>query len=119
MGNEFGSLLEKLRTERGLKHRGLASLSKIHHSYISQIETGVRQTTLKKVLALADALRLAESEQVQLIYSFVRSTAPQEIKHLFEIDSFEKLKKDYIALNSRNKEKLRKYLFDLLGKQKT
>lgn len=55
-GEIFGSLIRKLRTDRGLTQEALAERTELSVSYIGFIERGENVPTLTIVLNLAEAL---------------------------------------------------------------
>lgn len=53
---DFARRLRQLRTERGLTQEELAHLAGVDRTYVSQAETGRRNTTLLTIQKLAAAL---------------------------------------------------------------
>lgn len=64
-GEVFGSLIRKLRTERGLTQELLAERTELSVSYIGFIERGENVPTLTIVLNLADALGVDAADVVR------------------------------------------------------
>jgi len=64
-GEILGSLIRKLRTERGLTQEELAERTDLSVSYIGFIERGENVPTLTIVLNLADALDVDAAELVR------------------------------------------------------
>lgn len=58
----FGVRVRILRQKRGLSQEKLAELSKLHRTYISSVELGERNVSLKNIQALADALGVSLEE---------------------------------------------------------
>lgn len=54
----FGINVARTRKETGLSQEALADLAKVARSYMSDIETGARNPTLKVVERIADALKV-------------------------------------------------------------
>ncbi|MDD2599129.1 MAG: helix-turn-helix transcriptional regulator [Kiritimatiellia bacterium] len=54
--NAFGTILRNHRTKVGLSQEKLALLSNLDRSFVSLLERGMRQPTLKTMLLLVDAL---------------------------------------------------------------
>ena len=54
--NAFGKVLREHRTKVGLSQEKLALSSNLDRSFISLLERGMRQPTLKTMLLLVDAL---------------------------------------------------------------
>jgi len=54
----FGALLKQLREERGLSQAQLALDSELDQTFVSLLERGRRQPTLRTLFALCDALRV-------------------------------------------------------------
>ena len=53
---EFGSIVRRLRREKGLTQEGLAELTGFDRTYISQVELGKRNPALVNICCLAEAL---------------------------------------------------------------
>ncbi|MBD3330580.1 helix-turn-helix domain-containing protein [Candidatus Peregrinibacteria bacterium] len=53
---KFGQRIRKIRTEKGFSQEVLASKSGLHRTYISDIERGDRNVSLKNVEKIAKAL---------------------------------------------------------------
>jgi transcriptional regulator with XRE-family HTH domain len=74
-GETFGSMLRRLRTERGYSQNGLARRAGVDPAYVNQIERGKRTTSgalvspsRSVVLALCDALDLAPREADRVLW---------------------------------------------------
>jgi len=67
----FGRILQELRTERGLSQEELGFESNYHRTYISQLERGQKNPSLKAIFRLAEALGIRPSEMIQRIESRV------------------------------------------------
>ena len=62
----FGTVMRRLRIERGLSQEELASrLNMSSHAHISRLESGKKQPTLDMVFRLADALNVEAWEIVK------------------------------------------------------
>ncbi len=55
---KFGDKLRELRKQKGLSQEGLALKSGLHRTYISDIERGSRNLSLKNIDKIAKALGL-------------------------------------------------------------
>lgn len=64
-GEVFGSLVRKLRTERGLTQEALAERTELSVSYIGFIERGENVPTLTIVVNLAEALNVDAADLVR------------------------------------------------------
>ena len=53
---QFGKAVKKIRLQRHLSQGGLAKILGVHPTYISGIERGQRNMTLKNIQKLAQAL---------------------------------------------------------------
>lgn len=62
----FGSNVRRWRKKRGLSQEELASRAELHPTYVSGIETGYRNPTLKIVGRIAEALDVAPAELLQV-----------------------------------------------------
>lgn len=60
----FGSVLRRLRDERGISQEDLAFSSGVGRSFIAKMETGKRQPTITTVFRLADALGVSPQDVV-------------------------------------------------------
>ncbi|HVW48004.1 MAG TPA: helix-turn-helix transcriptional regulator [Solirubrobacterales bacterium] len=63
---QMGGALRRLRVERELTLEALAKASDLHWTYLSGIERGRRNPTLKVLAAVAHALGIRTSELVRL-----------------------------------------------------
>jgi transcriptional regulator with XRE-family HTH domain len=64
--DQLGRALRELRVERELTLEALAKASDLHWTYLSGIERGRRNPTLKVLTAVAAALNLKTSELIRL-----------------------------------------------------
>ncbi len=67
----FGRILQELRTERGLSQEKLGFESNYHRTYISQLERGQKNPSLRAIFRLAEALGIRPSEMIRRIESRV------------------------------------------------
>jgi len=65
----FGQILRELRTELGLSQEELGFESDYHRTYISQLERGQKNPSLKAIFRLARVLGIRPSEMVRRIES--------------------------------------------------
>ena len=63
----LGEILRQLRKERGLSQEELASESGYHRTYISLLERGQKNPSLRTIFELAKALEVAPSEIVKRV----------------------------------------------------
>ncbi len=63
----FGKTLQELRERRGLSQENLGFDSGYHRTYISLLERGLRNPSLRTVFRLAEILQVRPSELVQLV----------------------------------------------------
>lgn len=61
----FGQVLKELRKAEGISQQDLGFESDLDHTYISLLETGKRQPSLRTILNLADALGTTGPELVR------------------------------------------------------
>ena len=59
---KFGLVLKELRLEKGLSQESLANQSDIDRTYISDIEKGERNISLKIIERLSETLQISLSE---------------------------------------------------------
>ena len=67
---KFGIVLKELRLEKGLSQESLANQSDIDRTYISDIENGERNISLKIIERLAETLQISLSELFKLIEKY-------------------------------------------------
>ena len=59
---DFGSILRRLRIEKGLSQEALAERAGMaSHAHLSQLESGHKQPTVEMLFRLADALEVPAS----------------------------------------------------------
>lgn len=63
----FADVLRQLRKERGLSQEGLGFESGYHRTYISMLERGTMNPSLRTILSLAKALSTPAAEIVALV----------------------------------------------------
>ena len=56
--NDIGKKLKNLRLEKGLSQEKLAELVDLSREYITRVERGQKNISLKKLFAIADALEV-------------------------------------------------------------
>ena len=65
----FGQVLQQLRHKRGLSQEKLGFESDYHRTYISQLERGQKNPSLKAIFRLAKALGVKPSGMIRRIES--------------------------------------------------
>ena len=70
----FGQQIRRIRERRGYTQEELASRSRIHVSYLSGIERGTRNPSLRNIRRLAKALGV----RVGKLFAFETCPPPQE-----------------------------------------
>ena len=63
----FGQLLQEIRKKRGLSQEELGFESGYHRTYISLLERGLKNPSLKTIFQLARALKIRPSEIIRRI----------------------------------------------------
>jgi transcriptional regulator with XRE-family HTH domain len=63
----FGVVIKKIRLERGFTQEMLASHSGLERTFISMLERGVKQPSLKTISSLAQAVGLKNYELLHLV----------------------------------------------------
>ncbi|GEM_PF-1582888 len=61
----FGITVRSYRTKAGISQETLAELSRIHPTYVSMVERGVRNATLDVAARIADALQVPFSKLIE------------------------------------------------------
>lgn len=64
--NAFGQVICTLRLKNNLSQEKLAEKTQLHRTYISDVERGVRNISLKNIFILANALNVQPSEIFKL-----------------------------------------------------
>jgi transcriptional regulator with XRE-family HTH domain len=67
MGRELGRYLEHRRRELGLSRRALAEQTELSYPYVSQLEAGDRQPSLKTMRALAPVLGIRTEDLAAVV----------------------------------------------------
>jgi transcriptional regulator with XRE-family HTH domain len=67
---KFGLVIKELRLEKGLSQESLANQSDIDRTYISDIEKGERNISLKIIERLAETLQISLSELFKKIEEY-------------------------------------------------
>lgn len=62
----FGAAVRARREELGLSQEALGYKAKVHRTYVSDVERGARNPTVKVIWKLADALEVPPSELFQI-----------------------------------------------------
>ncbi len=65
--NAFSSAIKKLRLQHKLSQEDLASIAEIDRTYISGIERGVRNPTIKSIQKIIDSLDEDEIAFLELV----------------------------------------------------
>ena len=63
--SNFGKIILKYRNEKKISQEMLATLSELDRTYISLLERGKRNPTLKTIFKLAEALDVLPSTMIQ------------------------------------------------------
>lgn len=72
--NIFGKVLKELRLASGYSQEKLALDCDLDRTYISMLERGKRQPTLKTIFTLCEKLNCSPSEMVKLVENEVGET---------------------------------------------
>lgn len=72
-GLAFGKVLRAVRREVGLTQEQLAHAAEIDRTFVSLIERGERQPTVRVIFRLAEALRVTPSRLMELTEGLVRN----------------------------------------------
>jgi transcriptional regulator with XRE-family HTH domain len=71
-GVAFGQILRALRRDAGLSQEQLAFAAEIERNFVSLIERGVNQPSIRVVFKLAHALNVPASEMLRLVEEVMR-----------------------------------------------
>jgi len=67
LNESFAHVLKDLRMNKGLSQEELAFKAKLHRTYISQLERGLKSPTLNTISILADVLDVSLTQIVKSI----------------------------------------------------
>src|SRR3954470_15996724 len=70
----FGTTLRRIRTQRGITQKELGAKTRMSHTFIGEMERGLKAPNLNAVIALADALNAGVEE---LMSDFIRKPPPR------------------------------------------
>jgi transcriptional regulator with XRE-family HTH domain len=73
-GVAFGQVLRALRRDAGLSQEQLAFAAEIERNFVSLIERGVNQPSIRVIFKLAQALGLPPSEMILLVEEKLESS---------------------------------------------
>lgn len=65
ISSKFGKRVKEIRLKKGLSQGDLGKILKVHPTYISGIERGVRNMSLKNIEKLAKSLNVSIEELVK------------------------------------------------------
>lgn len=71
-GDAFGKVLRVARKEAGLTQEELAHAAKVDRTFVSMIERGERQPTVRVLFKLADALNTSPVRLVEMTQQMVQ-----------------------------------------------
>ncbi len=71
-GIVFGQVLRELRKEAGLSQEQLAFEAGIERNFVSLIERGVNQPTIRVIFKLSAALQILPSKMLKLVEEKIR-----------------------------------------------
>lgn len=74
-GVAFGQVLRALRRDAGLSQEQLAFAAEIERNFVSLIERGVNQPSIRVIFKLAQALGLPPSKMILLVEEKLESSA--------------------------------------------
>ena len=63
----LGSVIRKLRQERGVSQEIFADMAGVHRTYVSQLERGIKSPTIAILSKIADALEIKASDLLRLV----------------------------------------------------
>lgn len=82
---KFGSVLRKLREQRGLSLRELAAKAGIFHSNLANMEAGRIQVGPRVFVRLSRAVAESESDQLEMALAFAASRIPATSKEIEQV----------------------------------
>jgi transcriptional regulator with XRE-family HTH domain len=74
-GVAFGQVLRALRRDAGLSQEQLAFAAEIERNFVSLIERGINQPSIRVIFKLAQALGLAPSKMILLVEEKLKDAA--------------------------------------------
>ncbi|WP_153235741.1 helix-turn-helix domain-containing protein [Glaciimonas soli] len=72
----FGQVLRRLRKEAGLSQEQLSFEAEIERNFVSLIERGVNQPTIRVIFKLAAALGTSPSQMLALVEKEIKLQSP-------------------------------------------
>jgi transcriptional regulator with XRE-family HTH domain len=75
IAKSFGGLLKELRANAELTQEALADKAGLERTYISFLERGLRQPSLRVLIALCGALKIAPSEAMRMLEERLKRAA--------------------------------------------
>src|ERR1700733_147825 len=83
--HKFSEVVRSRRLDLGLSQEALALRSKLHRTYISDVECGIRNVSLKTLFRLSAALNIEASELIRVAETEAgTSAAPKKRKNVAE-----------------------------------
>lgn len=76
----FGHVLRTLRKEAGLSQEQLSFKAEIERNFVSLIERGVNQPTIRVIFKLANALGTSPSQMLGLVEKELSASANADVK---------------------------------------
>lgn len=76
--HHFGVALQKARQEAGLSQEALAELAGLDRSYISLLEQGKRQPSIRVLFQISDAMGVAPASFIQILDTACPSSSNYE-----------------------------------------
>lgn len=70
----FGRILRRLRTEKGMSQEKLALEGGLDRTFISMMERGKRQPSLRTILQVANVLAIKPSKLIELVVTEQQSS---------------------------------------------
>jgi transcriptional regulator with XRE-family HTH domain len=67
MNKAVGKVIKRLREERGLSQEQLGFETKLHRTYISQLERGLKSPTLNTLATITKVLNISMTEFMKLV----------------------------------------------------
>ncbi len=81
----FGTVLRKLRNEKGFSQEVLANMSGLHRTYLSLLERGVKTPTLETLKRISKALDIPMHQFVLLVEQELTNNADAQPGESYEV----------------------------------
>lgn len=87
LNQRIGKVIRNIREQKGLSQERLAELCDVHEKYVSRLERGLHDVTLKFLYKIANGLEVSVNDLIKSIFGFSKSDDEKD-EALKEITAF-------------------------------